>query len=79
MRQFVIRVRAAPRGCSVVTDAEVASFDTQEEAEYFMSLALKLHALRHCKLAVARVDAGAGLEVCYGSASPAPMARQRSG
>lgn len=68
MTQFVVRLRTALESTGMAAGTEVARFDTQGEAEYFMSLAVKLRALRECDLVVARVDAGAVMELRPGGA-----------
>lgn len=74
MTQYIVRLRTAPESTGMAAGTEVARFDTEEEAEYFMSLAVRLRALRQCDLAIARVDAGAVLGVRFDGVRRSPLA-----
>ena len=57
MNQFVVRVQAAPKGSEFGVGVEIGRFETEEEAEYFLSFAVNLRAFHQCDLVVAKLRA----------------------
>lgn len=54
MNCFIVLARPAPKSSHNPAGGEIGTFETQEEAEYFMSLAANLRRFRQCDLAVTK-------------------------